>query len=250
VVLLTTYPDRSPLQWAFYKNRLEISRLLIAHGANGDHVSTLGWDPVLYLIEGNLLYRHISGHDVEDFLRLLDNDRMALDLHITNANNENALQIAARYHDGSVIDRLFNLGASMKVYGQSAWRYPANPINRAIAYGNFSAFQALVQYYPDLNESDDRGLTMLSLAARFGFDDITECLLRLGAEEVLPGYDLDGDGGSVEKYDWDCKPWTSDTYEQYLAILERLNRVSICNATDDGVEREIFWNANEEPVFL
>jgi ankyrin repeat protein len=241
---------RSPLQWALYKNRLEISQLLIDYGANGDHVSALGWDPILYLLEGYFQHQYTTGHDIADFLNILDDGKTALDLHIANADGENALQIAARYYEGPVIDRLIKLGASMGVYGPFPWRHETNPIHQAITFGNFSAFQTLVRYYPDVDEEDDRGLTMLSCAARFGFGDITNHLLSIGAEEVLPEYGNDGDYAADKDYDWDCKPWTAKTYAQYMAALERFHRIEIREEmTEAGVERQIFWDANEDAVF-
>ena len=166
---------------------------------------------------------------------------------------QNALQLAAGWYPGEVVERLFKLGASLSLFGQNPWKYPANTIWNAIYSNNTSSFQVLLQYYPDIDSVDRHSLRMLNYTARNGNVEMTSLLLKMGAVEIYPeyntqDYERDSDSDTDDSSDVDgLEDWTEENYLTYLNTLERFGRVVIrASDGDDGTIRDIYWNANED----
>jgi ankyrin repeat protein len=263
-------PSSSPLQWALYLGLYEITRMLLDQDANGAHISCKGWNPVLYLLEGVRSFEEDRPYKILEILDILNHDKVHVDTEAQNQNGYNALQLAAACYSGDVVTRLLRLGASISQYGRNPWKYIGNPIWNAINSNNFSAFKVLLEHYPDVDAVDYRRLTMLNYTARNGNIEMVELLLRKGAEEVLPYYQVGQencgyydswvdmiearDREAVSEVDSECdlddtdglEDWTAETYEQYITVLERAGRILIRPGDERvGPAQEIYWPANE-----
>lgn len=179
---------RSSLQWALYLGAYDIALLLLDKNANGAHVSCLGWSPLVYLLAGALRAGKDWRYDIMQFLNVLNHDRVHIDTEAQNLNGDNALQLAAAWFSRDVLSRILRLGASITQFGPNPWRYPGNPIWNAIDSNNCSAFQFLLQYYPDVDARDLRRATMIIYTARNGQVDMTELLLQNNADDAFPAY--------------------------------------------------------------
>lgn len=257
-----------------------ITRLLLDRKADGAHVSAYkGWNPLVYLLEGAQHFNGVQSHTLLDFLDALNRDKIHVDTEAQDDTGQNALQLGAAWYTGEVIQKLFNLGASMSSFGDKPWRYAGNPIWNAIYNNNTSAFQVLLPYYKDLDAVDRRQFRMINYTARNGYAEMTNLLLEGGADEILPDYDIiidgeikavsaqstddsdatddddeevysDTDGESGSEYDLEntegIEAWTRENYLSYIESLKRFGRISIrANNTDLSVDEDIFWNANE-----
>ncbi|CAM1501887.1 Fc.00g038710.m01.CDS01 [Cosmosporella sp. VM-42] len=278
----------SPLQRALYLGMYDITRLLLSRQANGEHVSAWrGWSPLLYLLEGASRFEGTQPHGLLDFLDALNNDSIYVDTEAQAHTEQNALQLASAWYSGEVVQRLFNLGASMASFGRRPWRYPGNPIWNAIYKNNISAFQVLLEHYEDLNALDRRKFSMIGYTARNGHIEMTSLLLERGAEHIVPNYDPEVDGDikivgfpvpsskdtalkddheqlgtyghdNFEKESDDAdfdlndkegiEPWTRKNYMKYLDALNRHGRVTIrANDNDEGGADDVFWDATSDP---
>lgn len=235
-----------------YCRRLEICRLLFQHGAQLEHVSTFGWSPLVYLFEGVRVGPGVREIHMLDFLDLLDQDHMILDLDVLDTKGEDALQHAARASTGDVLQWLIRSGSSLERYGVEPWQAHDNPMRLAIIAGNMSAFHALLPLYPvHVDEEDDFGYTMLDYAARRGHGDMIRLLLQLGAEETLPE-DWEAQPASADVIDSDgLVAWSAESHRTYLSVLEDLKRIVIMHDEEDGSKDvDIFWDANEDNSHL
>lgn len=256
IPLLNRINHRSPLQWALLLGRYDITRLLLDRDADGAHVSCYGWTPVVYLLEGAQRFQQTESHNLLDFLDILNHDRVDIDTDTQDHFGQNALQLAAAWYPGPVIERLFRLGASFSVFGQNPWAYPANPIWNAIYSNNTSAFRVLLRHYPEVDAVDGRHLRMLNYTARNGNVEMTELLLEQGAGEILPNYNLRNDENDAgfdmidDASDTDgLKKWTKESYLKYMDILERFDRIVIQTTyTEDGVDQDIYWDADTDLI--
>ena len=203
----------------------------------------------MYLFEGT----RITNVEVGEFLQFLDAERAHLDLEVCDTSGEDALQHASRASSRDTIRWLLRVGSSMTRFGKVPWRHEGNPMQLALISGNLSAFEALLPYYPTLDEEDCYNLTMLDYAARLGHSEILRCLLRLGAEEVLPDFEFVGSEKSADtdvgkSTVGDAVVWTEESYVRYFEVLEDMGRIEIKDAeSKDGEGRDIFWDANPYP---
>ncbi|CAG9990111.1 unnamed protein product [Clonostachys byssicola] len=124
---------------------------------------------------------------------------------------------------------------------------------------------SLLPYYKDLDAKDADGYTMLSYTARSGNTEMTDLLLKMGAEEIIPNYkaisevggdemdeeDSDSEGREELETAWDATrliidewvgPWTAENYGKYMNSLERYGRVVITRSRDGSESDEIFWD--------
>lgn len=233
----------------------DITRLLLDRSADGAHISCYGWNAVVYLLEGAQKFEGARDYTLPEFLDILNHDKVHIDTDTQDGSGQNALQLAAAWYHGGVIERLFTLGASLSLFGDNPWSYPANPISNAIYSNNTSTFQVLLRHYPDIDAVNQYQLRMLNYTARNCNIEMTELLLEMGAEEIFPEYNIQDDENNSRPDNADdadgttlLRQWTEESYLAYLDILERFGRIAIrTNDANDGVNRDIYWNANEDP---
>jgi len=166
---------RSPLQWALQNRQLDIAQLLISRGASVDHISTLGWTPIFYLWPR----ARASQPVMVDYLTVLSADTF-LELEILDTWGWTVLHRVAAFGTAVEVEALLKLGASpMTCALPLRW----NAIHHAVFYGNYSTFVTLLPLYSHMliDTTDERGWTLLHIAASAGHENIVRHLLRLGA---------------------------------------------------------------------
>lgn len=221
----------------------------------------------MYLLEGAQHFEETQTHTLLDFLDAMNNNVTHVDTEALEFSGQNALQIASAWYPGEVLQRLFNLGASLKPFGRNPWKYLRNPIWNAICTNNVSAFRVLLPYYKNLDAMNLWGFKMLNYTARNGNIEMTNMLLEAGAEDIIPEYDPDVDGDvklielpnvngsdiilhddqeAQEIYEYcegeydsngdfgidldnleGMQPWTRENYEKYLSALKHYGRIVV-----------------------
>lgn len=247
-------PNRSPLQWALFKRRVDITRLLIERGASGDYVSALRWTPLFYLLvdhsEKSILDRTSS---TIEFLGILSNDDVLLDLEVRDKDDMTILDHTVRYGTGDEVSALLQLGARLAPKGKDRWNIVGSAMSQAIVTANFSTYLALFPYYQQqINAEYGDGWSMLHLAAYMGRDDMVRHLLENGAEEFYVDLEEEFERGNTSKdrnktgqaYQFFM---TYETYTKYIQALHDFRKIEIVcdDAECEGVE-EIFWDTNEK----
>lgn len=200
----------------------------------------------MYLLEGSPFFDATQAHSLEDFLDLLNHDKVHIDTEARDKTGQDALQLASAWYSGEVVRRLFNLGAAMASYGPQPWRWPGNPLWNAIFSNNVSAFRVLLSKSPDLNALDRRGFRMINYAARFGYSDLTKILLDLGAEEIVPDCELELDEEVTpgELDDWsDPSPDGGDLEQDMEPVGDNCMETEYCDSECDlnDLEGVVLW---------
>ncbi|KPM40728.1 hypothetical protein AK830_g5804 [Neonectria ditissima] len=270
----------SPLQWALYQRNLDITRLLVEYGAEGDYVSGLGWTPAFYLFlkRPSMSRGPSSTCNSRDFFSIFSNGLIFLDLEVSNPRGDTVLRSTVSFGSGEDISGLLALGASPSRTGDRPWRNEWSLMHIAIDADNVSAIKVLLdlECFSNIDDEDYLGWTMLQHAMRLGHIEIVELLLERGCEEIVP--DFDPEVGSSD-YEWslggenkeftpghyaqseedpdvqDADPiqlylsrcqWTSDKYFAYMKALLDHRRIELRTLYENGVVKdEIYWDANE-----
>ncbi|KAH7323048.1 ankyrin repeat-containing domain protein [Stachybotrys elegans] len=257
----------SPLQWALYQRNLDVTRLLVHYEAKGDYVSSLGWTPAFYLFyPGAPMARNPeSTGSIQDFLSIFSDNRTFLDLEFRDPDGETVLQRTILSGSGEDVSSLLALGASTSRSGSEPWKNEWSLMHVAIRAGNTAAVAVLLglEHFSDIDAEDYLGWTMLQHAARLGYIDIVNLLLKRGSEEIVPDYDpeSDPDYDGVLEQDledvWEADVdsmyaylretrWTAKKYYAYMQALVDQRRTEIRSSEEDGeLVDEIFWEANE-----
>lgn len=168
----------TPLQWAVWHKKLDVTRLLLSRGASQDHMNRLGWN-ITFFCWPRLQY---GEQCMLDFLRLLAEDSYQ-DLDVADTEGWTVLHRVAAFGMPGEVTELIKLGADP---GKVALPLRWNAIHHSVFYGNYETFETLIPYYgTDLvSITDERGWALLHVAASAGHDDIVRHLLRLGADPI------------------------------------------------------------------
>ena len=113
-----------------------------------------------------------------DFLNILAQDSY-LDLDIADAQNWTVLDRVAAVGTAKEVRRLIDLGANPY---QEAMPLRWTAIHQAVFHGNFATFEELLPEYGETAKHmvDERGWTLLHIAASAGHDSIVRHLLGFG----------------------------------------------------------------------
>ena len=172
-MLLTV--SRSPLQWAVQHRHLEIVRLLIQNDADLEHVSVLGWNPLFYCWPR----MKPNNADNTELINLLA-EHSILDVEMVDTMGWTALDRAAAFGTADEVQTLLKLGACpFSTRPPLRW----NAMQHTVHFGNWSTFSSLMPMFGDdaVRMKDERGWTLLHIAAWSGCERIFRLLLSKGA---------------------------------------------------------------------
>lgn len=115
-----------------------------------------------------------------EFLNILAEDSY-LDLDIADAQSWTVLDRVAAVGTAKEVRRLIELGANPY---QEAPPLRWTAIHQAVFHGNLETFEELQSEYGDTARYmvDDRGWSLLHIAASAGHNEIISCLLNVGAD--------------------------------------------------------------------
>ena len=224
---------RSPLQWAIQHNHLDVVRLLIEHAADLEHVSATGWSPIFYCWPT----MHFTGNERSEILRILA-EHSVLDFRQTDILDWTALQRAAAFGTSQDIITLLKLGAKpLERTLPLQW----SSIHYAVDAGNWNTFSALLPCYDNTLKDmvDDRGWSLLHLAASKGYEQIISYLFQVGANPRLQSQPSRS-YLPESLFDRRCTP--RDVAE---AFGEEQDKVFAQTAQELGIEldQEVYWDA-------
>ena len=117
-----------------------------------------------------------------DFLNLLAEDSYQ-DLEVADTEGWTALHRVAAFGLPDEVSALIKLGADP---WKEALPLRWNAVHHAVFYGNYRAFEVLLSHYGRnvVTMTDERGWTLLHIAASAAHDGIVRHLLRTGADPV------------------------------------------------------------------
>jgi len=189
-----------------------------------------------------------------DFVNMLDEDAYQ-DLGVADTEGWTVLHRVAAFGQAEEIEALLRLGADV---WQIALPLRWTAIHHAVFYGNAAAFVTLTPHYGSklITMSDERGWTLLHIAASAGHDCMVRQLLELGANHTSqskPFYSHMPDS----LFGRCCTPrevaaaQSSGREQQYLNILLGQGiRVdpAFWEADPDSEGEAAFWEAQESLV--
>jgi ankyrin repeat protein len=221
--------------------------LLLRYGANLDHIGTMSWTPLFYCWP----WVKASQVPMSNFISAMaQSDDMEVD--VTDKWGWAVIHRAAAFGTGEDVEVLISLGASIHAYTLPL-RWDA--IVYAVEYGNFDTFSVLVRHLDSINITkaiDERGWTLLHIAASAGHDQIVRHILSLGADPYalskpfmshMPEF-LFHRRCTPEDVAKAQSAERRDRYLQAVRGVALINPVSIVATAD-----EIFYDALEQPRF-
>jgi ankyrin repeat protein len=230
-ILLIDY--RTPLQWAIKHNHLDVVRILIENGADLEHVSTLGWSPIFYCWP----HARCMGKEQSEMLKILY-EHSVLDFEHTDTFDWTIFQRASAFGTSNDIEILITLGAKpLLSNGPLQW----SAIHYAVDAGNWDTFTALLPYYGSTVKDivDERGWSLLHLAAARGNVQIMRYLLQLGANHCLQS--ISSRAYLPEAlFDRRCTPedvaevYGQEQHKLFLGIVQKLGLEVDC---------DLYWDA-------
>jgi ankyrin repeat protein len=166
----------TPLQWSVWHQQLDVVRLLLSRGASQDHINTIGWN-ITFFCWPRLEFGKRS---MLDYLNLLSDDAVQ-ELDVIDTEGWTVLHRVAAYATAAELLELIRQGARPE---QEALPLRWNALHHAVFYGNEDTYKALVPYFKDEIRSmlDERGWTLLHIAASAGHGMIVQDLLVRGAD--------------------------------------------------------------------
>ncbi|KAF0319270.1 ankyrin unc44, partial [Colletotrichum asianum] len=235
----------SPLQWAIRQKKLDIAETLVSRGADVNHVSMQGWSAVFYLWPKTKIGQDIMLNQIDLLARSGD-----IELNLIDPWGWTVLHRLAAYGTDLEVRKVITLGADL-VIKQLPLKWSA--IFHSVFYGNMETLVELMRHYPQsvIFETDERGWTLLHIAASAGHRDITRHLLEAGSDPYAESRPFFSHiPGSI----WGrrCTPaevaaaQSRERLVQYEELLEKLGIKSAVVLLSDGEEaEEEFWDAVE-----
>lgn len=239
----------TPLQWAVWHQQLDVVRLLLRRGASQDHINTIGWN-VTFFCWPRLEFGRRS---MLDCLNLLAADAVQ-DLGTVDTEGWTVLHRVAAYATAAELLELIRQGARPE---QVAMPLRWNALHHAVFYGNEDTYKALIPHFPDNMTSmlDERGWTLLHIAASAGHGTIVQDLLERGANpdalskpffSHMPA-SLHGRACTPRQVALAQGPEREAQYVEAMRICGKSDMASIPYGSDYTVDDEddIFWEAAE-----
>ncbi|KAF5496651.1 Palmitoyltransferase AKR1 [Colletotrichum fructicola] len=243
----TTFGEKqtSPLQWAIRLRKLDIVERLVSRGADVNHISMNGWSAIFYLWpitkmgQGSML-------DQINLLARADD----IELNLIDKWGWTLLHRLAAYGTDLEVRRVIKLGADLMIkqlpLGWSA-------VFHSVFYGNLGTLIELMRHYPQsvIFDTDERGWTLLHIAASAGHRDITRHLLEVGSNPYAESRPF---WSHIPESIWGrrCTPaeaaaaQSRERLVQYEDLLEDLGIERKLVLLGDGEEKgEQFWDAEE-----
>ena len=210
-------------------------RILIENDADLEYVSTIGWSAIFYCWP----QMQSTGKEQSEVLKILA-EHSVLDFYRMDILEWTAFQRASAFGTSKDIETLLTLGAKpLECTSPLQW----TAIHYAVDTGNWSTFSALLPCYGDIIKDivDERGWSLLHLAASRGHGQIVRHLLWIGANphlESIPARLYLPE----TLFDRRCTP--EDVAE---AFGQEQHAVLLSTAQELGIEldRDVYWNANE-----
>ncbi|KAJ3953768.1 hypothetical protein N0V92_009740 [Colletotrichum tropicale] len=205
----------------------------------------LGWSPIFYLWP----YTRIDQDVMVDQIDLLDKAD-DIELNLIDSWGWTVLHRLAAYGTDLEVRKIVNLGADLTVK-QLPLGWPA--IFHSVFYGNIQTLIELMRHYPQsvIFDTDERGWTLLHIAASAGHSDITQHLLEAGSNPYAESRPF---WSHIPESIWGqrCTPaevaaaQSRERLAQYERLLEDLGIEStVVLLGDDEEENEEFWDAPE-----
>lgn len=231
----------SPLQWAIQHRNIDVIRTLIDHGADLDHVSTLGWSPVFYCWP---LPKRNEGSSIEIIKMLAE--KSSLELNMVDCANWTVLQRAASFGTAEDVAALLALGADPYTAAPPlGW----NALHHAVHASNSSTLAPLLEHCGQqcLQIRDRRGWSLLHVAAANGSREVLSILFERGVDPNILSFSRQSHmtaslyGRRVTAGD------VAQAYDQHEAYGECLlvAGASASATWHQEVDEDIFWDAEE-----
>jgi ankyrin repeat protein len=240
----------TPLQWSVWHQQLDVVRLLLSRGASQDHINTIGWN-VTFFCWPRLEFGNRS---MLDYLNVLSDDAVQ-ELDVVDTEAWTVLHRVAAYATARELLELIRQGARPE---QEALPLRWNALHHAVFYGNEDTYKALIPYFEDDVHSmrDERGWTLLHIAASAGHDTIVRDLLIRGADpDALSKPFMSHMPESL--HGRACTPrqvaraQSSEEEARYVHAMRVCGKIDIESklqvngCSDDDDEDDIFWEVSE-----
>lgn len=154
----------TPLMIASYDGRLEVVKLLLAHGADVNLTGEAGYTPLM----------HAMRHRHADVAVLLLKNGAKPDQR--NENGQTAICFAANENDAALVTLLLDLGADIN--GGTSW----TPLMDAAYNGQIDMVKLLLKRGANVNPQRDIYMTPLECALVQGNDDVATLLRNAGGK--------------------------------------------------------------------
>lgn len=175
--------ETSPLNAAFLTGNVEIIRLLLSADADLEYVNTKTWTSIYYLWGSDPNWKHHASTEILNICATYGFKGW----RSPDRSGWAPIHRAAAFGRAEDITKLFN----MRVVDR--WNPPLTvaywcPLQCAARYGNLSTFKALTSEYRFQNSAlssirDQRGWTLLHLAAASGSEGMLSHLLSIGLNQ-------------------------------------------------------------------
>ena len=235
----TNIIQSSVLHVAFFYRRGDIARALIARKADIDQVNAFGSTVVNHLFQPEPVQQ---GTSTIEFIEILLSCSFSGFKSLTWLGYS-SLHRAAAYGTAEDVERLIRCGTPLNVETNvEKW----SPIFFAVAHGNIHTFQQLATHYngDHVKHIDNKGRTLLHLAASTGNSELIQMLIAHGSDPHARSYPIIE---TAPQSSWDMPGTPTDVaecagpsaLEAYIQGV-RNGGVDIDQRTDD-----IFWPTEE-----
>lgn len=243
----TYYYDRSSLEWAFITRNISVARLLLARGAEVQHVDSRGLTPLFDLFQRSPPDGRPTSS--KEYIEVLSAASFS-DFDVQDQEGWSGTHRAAAFGTAEDISALTRMRASLTLQTTKLlWV----PIFCAVQFGNVATFTELIKCHTTdlLVMTDVRKWTLLHVAVNAKRFEIMRVLISLGADphaqslatEFLVPENMKGlalTPGDISKLQG-C-----DAFAAYIKALRGGGHELEVRSNDLYGEEDIFWPALEK----